>query len=59
MLSSSRLRNLRQFWGAYASRVCVFGVSPNNLFRRDAGKLHARTRALPRNGAYTSSLLID
>jgi hypothetical protein len=25
----------------------VFGVSPNRVFRRDAGKMHAGTRALP------------
>ena len=25
-------------WGAYASTRVVFGVSPNRVFRRDAGK---------------------
>jgi hypothetical protein len=29
----------------------VFGVSPNTVFRRDAGNLHAGTRALPEASA--------
>jgi hypothetical protein len=35
-------------WGVYASPRVGFGVSPNRLSRRDVGKLHAGTRALPR-----------
>ena len=38
----------KRCWGAYASSRVVFGVSPNIVFRRDAGKLHAGTRALPK-----------
>ncbi len=41
-------RPAQSVWGAYAAPRVVFGVSPNRVFRRDAGNLHARTRALPR-----------
>ena len=36
-------------WGAYASTRVVFGVSPNRVFRRDAGKC-TRDACVPQIG---------
>ncbi|HET9524507.1 MAG TPA: hypothetical protein VFO90_09750, partial [Terrimicrobiaceae bacterium] len=44
----------RSVRGACASSRVVFGAWPNKAFRRDAGKSHAGTRALPGSQAKRS-----